>query len=271
MTAEVSFTTLSGDGRLHGQVSDAHLDSNQVPQPATWTSELTGDVVGRAVWTELPPQLGSYTIVLPGEGDGAGYATVTLGQMGKVALNGSLADGTAAAQRTLISPSGYWPLFVNLYQGKGSLLGWATFTGTTTNPIAGTLVWTRPPLSSSSLYPTGVVRSVEIESSRFARPTGSSDPLLDFTYGLIDFSGGDLGSAFEKTFIVDWKGRVTNPADKSLALSINSSKGLFGGTVVVPGDERRVRFKGALLQSQNAGYGFLLGTNRSSSVLLGSQ
>ena len=51
--------------------------------------------------------------------------------MGTITLAGSLADGTAISQSSVVSQDGYWPLYVNLYGGKGSLWGWNYFTNNT--------------------------------------------------------------------------------------------------------------------------------------------
>ncbi len=52
-------------------------------------------------------------------------------------------------------------------------------------------------------------------------------------------------------------------------MSIGSANGTFSGTVVVPGTKTSTSFKGAVLQDENIGWGYFLGTNLSGQVLLG--
>jgi hypothetical protein len=49
----------------------------------------------------------------------------------------------------------------------------------------------------------------------------------------------------------------------------NPFTGLFNGTVMDPSSGKTLNFKGIVLQKRNAGFGFLLGTNLSSRVILG--
>jgi hypothetical protein len=63
--------------------------------------------------------------------------------------------------------------------------------------------------------------------------------------------------------------RVINGSANSLTLSITLTNGVFSGSVKVPGTTRTNTFKGALLQNQNSGTGYFLGTNQSGWVYFG--
>jgi hypothetical protein len=51
-------------------------------------------------------------------------------------------------------------------------------------------------------------------------------------------------------------------------MSFSPSTGIFTGTVTDPVMKRSWFFSGAVLQKDNAGYGFLTGTNEASEVAL---
>ena len=68
--------------------------------------------------------------------------------------------------------------------------------------------------------------------------------------------------------MLDAKGKVLNQGANKLSLSVSKSSGTFGGSVTPPDGGKPVSFKGALLQKQNVGSGFFLGTNASGRVLL---
>src|SRR5262249_9094043 len=72
----------------------------------------------------------------------------TIDRTGIVGLTGNLADGTTAAQGqtsgTLVSRDGLWPMYLPLYAGGGSLLGWVSFTNSATGTNAGgAAVWVK--------------------------------------------------------------------------------------------------------------------------------
>jgi hypothetical protein len=59
---------------------------------------------------------------------------------------------------------------------------------------------------------------------------------------------------------------VSNLSGNRLTLSFSTSLGTFSGSVTDPTTLKPFNFKGAVLQKQNAGFGFLTGTNQTSSV-----
>jgi len=83
------------------------------------------------------------------------------------------------------------------------------------------------------------------------------------------FSGGNLTPAFTNIITLSERNKVGNLSDNKLSMSISTSSGLFGGSVVDPATGKPSSFKGALLQNQNGGAGFLAGTNRSARVTFG--
>ena len=90
--------------------------------------------------------------------------------------------------------------------------------------------------------------------------------MLNFTNGQVIFSGGNLSQPVTNTVLLDSLNRVTNLGSNYMAFSVNTVYGLFSGSFRVPGSTRLDAFTGVLLPSQNAGFGFFLGTNQSGQV-----
>ena len=277
MTAELQFELTNGMAQVSGTLSDEHVTgtgTNAVLQSATWVSELTGFRSGFFMRTNPAALRGAYTLVFPG-GDGTnepagnGFATVNVDLLGVVRLTGFLADGTPVSQRTALSTDGNWPLFARLYAGHGSLIGWMNFTNLTGSDLNGTLIWTKPTVARARYYPAGFTNSLVVVGSRYIAPPGTNRlSLLGYTNGSVVLSGGELSVPFTNGWSMDSKGRIANTSSNKLNLTINAARGLLQGTVVEPGASTTIRFKGVVVQKQNAGYGYFLGTNQSGSVLL---
>jgi len=100
------------------------------------------------------------------------------------------------------------------------------------------------------------------------RPATSAESVIELMETEVEFSGGNLGTDFSNAISLAGN-KVTNLGTNKLSLSINASSGLFSGSVVDPSSGKSLKFGGAILQKQNIGSGFLLGTSRSSHVALG--
>ena len=105
--------------------------------------------------------------------------------------------------------------------------------------------------------------------SIYVRPLPSTNPAITVSNPSIAFAGGNLEVPFANPIVLGASSKVTNLGSNKLALSITTSSGLFKGSVANPTTGKSLAFSGALLQKQNAGSGFLLGTNRSTRVFLG--
>ena len=104
--------------------------------------------------------------------------------------------------------------------------------------------------------------------SIYVRPASSAEPVINLTDAEIVFTGGNLAGDIINAIRIT-ANKVTNLGDNKLSLSLSTASGLFKGSVEDPATGKSHKFAGALLQKQNAGAGFLLGTNRSSRVVLG--
>jgi acid phosphatase len=256
----------NGTERVTGTVSEVAAGSN------VWTVPLVAD---RAVFnakTNPAPQAGKYTMIFPIDTNapsgptGDGFGTVTVSAAGAVSFRGTLADGTKVTQKTGLSKDGNWPLFASLYKGKGSLLSWVTFTNETDSDFNGRFNWFKQ-TQTARYYPGGFTNEAVLIGSHFVAPTATNE-VLKITSGVVAFTNGNLVAGFTNLVVLDAKGKVMNEGTNRMTLSISKSSGTFSGSVTPLGGGKAISFKGALLQKQNVGSGFFLGTNESGRVSL---
>lgn len=253
-------------------------NSNQVSGRITdglWEAQLQGD---RAVFhskTNPAPYAGSYTLVFPGQADpsigpeGDGFGTLKVASNGVATLAGTLADGTKVSRKVPVSRNGQWPLYAALYKGAGSTLSWLTLTNRTTDDVNGLLSWIKPALPPSKQYPGGFACETMTIGSHYVRPATGTNRVLNFSQTTIQFQDGNLAVPFTNTVTLSANNQITNLSSNKLTLAISVANGLFRGSVVDPSTDKPFSFRGALLQKQNIGCGFLLGTNLSSRVAFG--
>jgi hypothetical protein len=244
---------------LSGQINDGN-----------WTAEL---VANRAVYskTNLAPQEGKFTVLFPGSSNateqpgGDGFGTLTVDHYGNLVFSGTLGDGSSVSQSTVTSGQGQWPFYVSLYSGKGSILGWLTFTNQPDSDIAGAPLWTKLPQPTAKFYPAGFTNQTETVGSSFQFTNGSS--VLNFAVGELWLANGNLAQGFTNQFRLGFNNIVTST--NKMTLTISTSSGLFTGSVANPATKKTIPIYGAVLQKQNIGAGYFLGTNESGEVFLG--
>jgi hypothetical protein len=185
---------------------------------------------------------------------------------GKVMLRGMLADGTALTPMTTLSKDGQWPLYVPLYAGKGSVLSWVSITNPPSGGLGGLLSWIKPARPADKLYPAGFAKTIELGGSPYDAPVGRTNFALSFTNGTLRLSGGNLNPAVSNSanFVSNTRATGSN----GLVLTLELPGGLFSGTVRDPSTGKTITFKGAVLQNEDRGVGFFLGTNQSGRVFL---
>jgi hypothetical protein len=142
-------------------------------------------------------------------------------------------------------------------------------TNRTTNDIRGALGWIKPALPKTKLYSGGFTSETTTIGSSYVRPATSTNRVLNLTQTSLIFSGGNLSSAFTNTITLSERNKVGNLSGNKLSMSISTASGLFGGNVINPATGKSSSFKGAVLQNQIGGAGFLPGTNRSARVTFG--
>ncbi len=252
-----------GTDRVMGTVSDG-----------TWTAELAGD---RAVFdgrTNVPPQAGQYTLIIPGnatsttEPGGDGYGTVTVDRFGRIRLSGSLADGTRFSENGTLSKYGQWPLYLSLYSNQGSIFSWITFANTAMADLSGNLTWFKPSMTTAKYYPAGFTTAATVSGSAY-RPPAMGQRVLNFTDADLVLSGAALAQSITNVILLQTNNRVMNQSSNRLSLSFTLSSGSFRGTVVNPATLQSIAFGGVALQKVNLGRGYYLGTDQSGPVSLG--
>ena len=259
LTVLLTLDLTGGTDQITGTIGDG-----------TWTASV---LAHRAVFNKtdnLAPQAGRYTLIVPGDDQdaanqpgGDSFGTVTVDAGGNVKFSGVLADGTKVSQKVPLSKNGWWPLFVPLYSGSGSILSWVIFVESSEASFTGVFNWIKPAQPNGKLYADGFTVQREFSGSSYRPPTNSLDRVLLFSEGGVAFSAGSLAEGFENEVILGDNNKVSNLGINRLTLSITLSSGLFSGRVTPPGATRSVSFRGALHQKQNYGSGFFLGTDQS--------
>ena len=274
--------TVTGSGSSPWQVI-LHLDLTN------GTEEITGTVSNSASPSELVadlavfskayacPQTGVYTfVVMPPSGNdtnlpqGWGYGTLTIAPTGSGKLSGMLGDGTKLTGTVPISKYGTGPLYNVLYGGKGSCVGWLSFTS---NAIESTVDWFKPPVHASHFYPAGFTNNVvTLLGSKYVAPAKGS-PMLSLTNTVggnitLALGGGNLGAALSNSVAVATNNTVTilSGSVTNLTLKLVPKNGMFSGSFLHPVTHKSVKFQGAVLQLQDFGAGFFAGTNETGYV-----
>ena len=239
-----------------------------------WSAALLADRASFHARTNPAPFAGRYTMLFPGcpinpfAPAGDGFAAMRVGSNGVVTVSASLADGTKFVQRVPLSRHGDWPLYAGLYRGKGSLLSWQAFADRPTDDVHGRVSWVRPPQTGAAFFRAGFSIDCEAIGSRYAVPRANGGSVLNFSEGVVAFTGGGM-SEFANAIGITPAGKVINHSSNPLKLGIVKSNGLFSGIVADPITGKQIRFKGAVLQKQNRGAGFCLGAEHGGRVALG--
>jgi plastocyanin len=263
MTVDLQ-VSLDDPDRITGTISDG-----------TFTATLLGDRAGFDGRQKLAPQAGRYTLAIDGNENsltttprGRGFGTIIVNNAGGIRLALSLADASKITQSVPLSKNGDWPLFVSLYGGKGSIMSWSKFAQSASDDVGGEVVWIKPNVPQSKLYPAGFSFSTIAHGSRYQ----ATPKVISFTNGTITLSGGDLAVQIQNQIAIDSRNRVTNLSSNKLSLTLSASTGLFSGKVMDPDSSRLIPFKGAVLQKENAAFGWFTGQySQSGEVILSGQ
>jgi hypothetical protein len=238
-----------------------------------WTASILAQRAGFDATAHPAPQAGRYTLIVPGDSEdaanqpgGDSFGTVTVDAAGNVKFSGVLADGTKVSQKAPLSKDGWWPLYVPLYSGRGSILSWVIFLDSSEASFTGVFAWLKKPQPAAKFYANGFTTLRELSGSSYRPPTNAMDRVLSFAMGGVEFSAGNLTAPFENEVVLGENNKVSNSGTNKLTLSISLATGLFSGSVTPPGAAGSVSFKGALHQKQNFGSGFFLGGDQSGRV-----
>jgi uncharacterized repeat protein (TIGR02543 family) len=240
-----------------------------------WLSESLGDRAFFNATTNPASLSGRYTFVLPSSPsvdapDAAGWGTLKVTTAGTGSGAGLLSDGTKFSYKAPVSKNGAWPLYVPLYQTKGSLIGWLQFnTNAPLDDVSGSVMWFKPGLPDARYYPAGFTNLTTLTGSRYVAPTTSR--VLALTNGVMILTGGNLSQAWTNDFVLGANNRVTNTSPNKFTMTMSLATGLFQGSFLDTGVGRTVSFSGALLQKSTNGSGFFLGTDQAGRVLIEGQ
>jgi len=241
----------------------------------SFTAQVLGD---RAIFGAIHKATafaGRYTMVIPGSDDptiapfGTSYGVVVIDSLGNITFSGSLADGTPASQTTVVSKDGYWPMYVSLYGGKGSLWSW--------NVVANKSISANP--GASWINATNSAKTAALRSgftNQAAAVVGAwysatNNPLFGFTNGVASFQGGDLPGQIINGFSVSAKNKitVTTPNTNKIVLTINPTNGVVSGSFANPLHPSQTnKFNGVLLQNSAHAAGYFPGASNSGAFIL---
>lgn len=223
---------------------------------------------------------GQYTLIIPGADDpavgpfGTGYGSVTVSGYGGVTFGGALADGTSVHQSSVVSEAGYWPFYLPLYNGGGSLWGWNCFTNHAIMS-ATALSWINSTNSSlTAVYRSGFTnQQVAVLGSLYDL---TDNPLLSLTNALVILDGGNLPFAITNQVTLEAGNTIAVPVipenTNKLKLMITTNMGLITGSFLNPGNPKQaIMIYAILLQNQTNAQGYFLGTNQSGAFKLGPQ
>jgi hypothetical protein len=240
----------------------------------TWTAELIAYRATFNTATNPAPQAGKYTLIIPGSEDasiepgGDGFGTLTVDKSGNVIFAGTLGDGTKVSQSTFIARAGFWPLYLPLYGGAGSLLGWLAFTNEPGSDIRGLLNWIKPAQPANRMYPAGfTIRSEAVGSSY--RPPALGGQILNFTNAVLVLENGNLAQTVTNQVSLGPGNQVKNLGNSKLTFSFTTPSGAFTGGLASPPTARPIPFSGAVLQKGNMAAGLFLGTNQTGRIWIG--
>lgn len=206
------------------------------------------------------PSGSRFTFVLSGSGDpantnfptGNGFGTVRIDSFGNVNLAASLADTSAFSQSTPLCDDGTFPVFGSLYNDKGMIQGWAGLTNTPDADLTGDVVWVKPDFARHTFFPAGFTNELAIVGSSYVR----TNPILNWTNGVVILQGGTLSSPFTNSILLNAKSKVANVSDNKLALKFQLKSGLFAGWAQEPLTGDLIPFAGVVLQKENGGFGY---------------
>ena len=237
--------------------TDLNLGSDEFIGTLNNGTNWVADVTAYRAASPASSYLGKYTMAVSNsQTAGEGVAAVSVNPAGKVSVKGTLPDGTAFTQSVPLAGNGTWPLYAALRPG-GSISGWMHFTNSPGAELGGSGQWLR-------VTPAGVLTNDISLAGMLYNPT---PPVLSLSAYQISFGAlGDLEPFANDLKLV--RTHFSNTSANKLTLSLSASTGLFSGTVRPPGSLVSIRFKGALFQTQDGGYGYFLQGGQSGSVWL---
>jgi hypothetical protein len=258
--------------RLELQMAGAQITGQATKDQHSQNGWVSYFTAARAAYNSANPSPleGRYTISIPGQVPGvpgSGFMWADVDSKGRVNLSGSMADGTAITQSTVITEDGTCPVFSSMYSGNGMIMGYLGFASVPESDASGALTWAKPSRPNADFNPAGFTNDVTMTGSRYIKPV-SSGRILNMTNGVIVFQEGNLAAPFTNSVTLGPGNKVSNNSNNKLTMKFNLSNGLFTGDAQDPATGKSFPFKGAVLQKQNQAAGYFRGQNQLGSAAL---
>lgn len=237
-----------------------------------WTSDLVGCLTAVGTTANAAVTAGAYTLLLPSSSDpevGSGWATITFDAIGKAKLKGSLGDNQKWSFSSYVCTNGQWPVYASVDKKQGAILGWLSVSNTTPATIGGTLTWLKP--VSAPYFTNGIAAELDVTGSRYTAPAGTN-AILSWTNGLLSLANGNLPAPLTNALNITTLGKLVGNSGSisNLKFSISAKAGSFSGSFRHPATGKTTKYSGVLLQSEDIGGGYFLGTNSSGVLRLES-
>ena len=263
-----------------------HIDTNvagtkQITGTIKFGSFSVAVVADRAAYDKAhpaPPALvKNYTLLLPPAvpiGDaqrdprGFGIGTMSIDASGIVKWIGTLADGSKKVSQTqALSKNNTWPLFLNLYNKHGVMLGDVVMdTMPAASDLSATVNWFKPVSSKDKYFPNGFkIEGAALFGSIYTAPPDGTRALDGFVNGAdngkVTLEEGNIfmTTSHKITLAADNSVAITNPSADALALSINAKTGMLAGTFLHPATQKKATIGGVLFQKQQKAFGLFIG------------
>jgi hypothetical protein len=129
----VSMQLLPDSKTVTGTVSEVNFMSDLVGHRSGFST--------KAIGTNFA---GRYSCGLEGTNFAAETSgTLTVNSLGRIALSARLPDGTRVSRGFLAGDDAWAPLYLPLYNYRGSAFGWLSLTNTLPDPLRSSLYWSR--------------------------------------------------------------------------------------------------------------------------------
>jgi TolB protein len=212
-----------------------------------------------------PTTVGPGSVEIP---SGHGFGRVRVLPNGNVRLNCVLSDGTPVTAGSYLSSTNEWPIFAKLPGRLGALSGISVFNAQLLDrDIGGTnLRWFRLP-SRAMKYPSGWIDGVRVETTgssyvapdrRLAEGIFRTDVRTQPAPFLLSVGGStaSVGERYRFSLGVGSQVFLPTPNPQRFKLTMNSSSGLFTGSLLDSQTSVISKFRGALIQKGTLGIGF---------------
>lgn len=224
------------------------------------------------------PQAGKFTLALTGidsvtAPNGHGFGNVTITPNGLISLGAKLADNTTVSQGTSqgisVANAGTWPIYLNAYNGKGSVLGWLSFSNTPGTRCAGTLRWVKSSTAGGKNYTQGFATKIPVLGSSFVPATSGLG--IDLANASLSFDGANIYTPVNELIVTNNNlNSVTfqQSATSTATLKVIPGIGQVSGTFIHPVTHQPASINAVVLQDQSTAAGYFISGGLSGRVAI---